>query len=191
MSYNVSCLGFPELLRASIKYPELRDVVEMDQLATNWMWKHQHEIETIVLRPCSIIGPQINNAMSMYLKSSYAPLPMDFNPMIQFIHEFDMANVLLKSLNDIPTGIYNVSSDECLSIREAKKYIGLPSIPVPVFLLEQTAKVINKTLWSVPNYLIDYLKHSCILSNSEIKEHLPKNFFRFSIKESLDLLKLD
>ena len=36
-------------LKASIKYPELRDVVEMDQIATNWMWKNQNDIETIVL----------------------------------------------------------------------------------------------------------------------------------------------
>lgn len=179
------------LLRAAIKYPELRDVVEMDQLATNWMWKHQHEIETLVLRPSSIIGPQINNAMSLYLRSAYAPLAIDFNPMVQFIHEFDMANVIVKSITDIPTGTYNVATDECMSIREAKKHIGLPTIPVPVFLLEQTAKVINKTLWSVPNYLIDYLKHSCILSNSNIKQYLPNDFFRFTIKDSLELLKLE
>jgi UDP-glucose 4-epimerase len=48
-------------LRASFKHAELRDVVEMDQMCTNWMWKNQNEIQTIVLRPSNIIGPQINN----------------------------------------------------------------------------------------------------------------------------------
>ena len=46
-------------LRASLKYPELRDVVEMDQICTNWMWKFQNKISTVVLRPCNIIGNQI------------------------------------------------------------------------------------------------------------------------------------
>ena len=70
----------------------------MDQLATNWMWKYQHEIETIVFRPCSIIGPKINNSMTSYLTTPFAPLAIDFNPMMQFIHEFDMANILCMKL---------------------------------------------------------------------------------------------
>jgi UDP-glucose 4-epimerase len=81
-------------LRASFKFPELRDVVEMDQMCTNWMWKNQNKIETIVLRPSNIIGPTIKNAITQYLRTPFAPLPIDFNPMFQFIHEFDMAPFL-------------------------------------------------------------------------------------------------
>lgn len=84
-------------LRASIKYPDLRDVVEMDQIASNWAWRYKEKMETIVLRPCSIIGPQINNSMTRYLKGSYMPLPIDFNPMFQFIHEFDMAHLIIEN----------------------------------------------------------------------------------------------
>lgn len=179
------------LPRASIRYPELRDVVEMDQLATSWMWKFQHEIETIILRPCSIIGPQIRNSMSNYLTASYMPIGIDYNPMTQFIHEFDMANVLVHSISKVPTGIYNVATDEAISIHEAKDIIGRPVIPVPIFSLEAAANLINRTFWSVPNYLIDYLKYQCLLSNSELKQHLPPDPFRFSIRESLELLKLE
>ena len=34
-------------LKASIRYPELRDVVEMDQISTNWLWKNQKEIRQL------------------------------------------------------------------------------------------------------------------------------------------------
>ena len=178
------------LLKASIKYPELRDVVEMDQITSSWMWRYQHEMETVLLRPCNIIGPQINNTMSNYFTTPYAPLPIDFNPMIQCIHEFDMANIIKESLFKFPTGIFNVATNESISIKEAKRYVDQPVVPIPIFLLEQTAKIINKTMWSVPNYLIDYLKYPCILSNQEIKQYLPENFFRFSTREALDLIKL-
>ena len=178
------------LLKASIKYPELRDVVEMDQITSSWLWKYQHEMETVLLRPCNIIGPQINNTMSNYFTTPYVPLPIDFNPMIQCIHEFDMANIIKESLFKFPTGVFNVTTNESISIKEAKRHVGQPVVPVPIFLLEQTAKFINKTMWSVPNYLIDYLKYPCILSNQEIKQYLPENFFRFSTREALDLIKL-
>lgn len=50
-------------LRASFKYAELRDVVEMDQMCTNWMWKNQNNIETIVLRPSNIIGLRLKTQL--------------------------------------------------------------------------------------------------------------------------------
>lgn len=179
-------------LRASIKYPELRDVVEMDLFATNWMWRNKDKIETVVLRPCSIIGPNIKNAMSLYLTSSYAPIGMDFNPMFQFIHEYDMANIIIRSLESIPTGIYNVAPNkEVISIKEAKKIIGQPSLPVPLVLLEQTVKLLNFPFWKFPRYLVDYIKFSCIIDSSPISEYLEEDFYRFSTKEALELLKLE
>lgn len=176
-------------LRASIKYPELRDVVEMDQLCTSWMWKNQRTLDTVILRPCNIIGPQIKNTISEYLDTPYAPLGMDYNPMFQFIHEFDMASILLKACDDLPTGLYNVAPDETISIKEARKIVGHPSLPVPLFILEQLAKVLKK-MWRFPDYLIEYIMFPCIIDNTEIKKHLPADFFRFKTREALELLRL-
>ena len=177
-------------LRASIKYPELRDVVEMDQLATNWLWKNQQDIRTIVLRPCNIIGPQINNTMSQYLTTPYAPIPVDFNPMFQFVHEFDMANILFKSIEQLPTGIYNDAPDETISLKQARKQIGKKSLPVPIFFFEQILKSVNNPLWKFPNYLIDYIKFSCIIDNANLNKYI-NDPFRYSIRESLELIKIN
>lgn len=175
-------------LRASIKYPELRDVVEMDQICTNWMWKHQGQIETVVLRPCSIIGPQISNTMTKYLRTPYAPTPIDFNPMFQFIHEFDMARTVIQALKKFPTGVYNIAPDQTLSIREAKKIVGVPTTPLPLIALAPATKVV-KTLWSFPDYLIDYLKFSCIIDNTLARPYLGEEFFRFTPKETLEQIQ--
>ncbi|MFZ4714692.1 MAG: NAD-dependent epimerase/dehydratase family protein [Bacteriovoracaceae bacterium] len=172
-------------LRASIRFPELRDVVEMDQIATNWMWKNQKNISTIVLRPCNIIGAQINNTMSQYLTNPYSPYPIDFNPKFQFIHEFDMANILVSCLDKIPVGIYNVATDEFIAIREAMNTLGTRGIPFPMTIGSMIAKYIN-----VPEYLVEYLKFSCLIDNSEIKKYLGEDFFRFKIQETLKLIRL-
>lgn len=178
------------LLKASLKNPELRDVVEMDQIATNWMWKNQHETETLVFRPCSIVGPTIKNSMTKYLTTPYAPLGIDYNPMMQFIHEYDMAHVLAYALNFIPMGTYNVAPPDFISIQEAKKLIDVPYLPSSVIALEVMAKWINKNIFTVPTYLIDYLKYSSLISTEEINKHLPKDFFRFSIQDSLQLMQM-
>lgn len=176
-------------LRGSFKYAELRDVVEMDQMCTNWMWKNQNQIETVVLRPCNIIGPQIKNSITQYLKTPYAPLPIDYNPMFQFVHEFDMASIIVGSAEKLKTGVYNVAGDDVVSLHEAAAIVGMRKLKVPIILVEQMAKIMTP-LWKFPTYLIEYLKFPATLDNSELKKNLGDNIFRFSSKEALELLKL-
>jgi UDP-glucose 4-epimerase len=177
-------------LRASIKHPELRDVVEMDQICTNWMWKNQNTISTVVLRPCNIIGTQIKNSMTNFLSSPVALSPMDYNPFFQFIHEFDMAHVLYRCLLDVPTGTYNVAGDDFIALREALRLVETKRIPFPMMLSGGFNHILKKFNIEVPNYLLDYLKFSCLISNAELKKHLGDGFLRFSIREALELIKL-
>lgn len=176
-------------LKASIKYPELRDVVEMDQICTNWMWKYQNQVSSVVLRPCNIIGEQISNTMTKYLKSKAALRPIDYNPVFQFIHEFDMANILYRSLESLPTGIYNVSTDEFISLREALDLIGSKGgIPFPISIASGLNKILNTSNLGFPEYLIDYLKYSCLIDNQLLKKYLGDDTFRFKVEESLKLI---
>ncbi len=177
-------------LRGSFKYAELRDVVEMDQMCTNWMWKNQNTIETVVLRPCNIIGPQIKNSITQYLNTPYAPLPIDYNPMFQFVHEFDMANIIIESAYKLKNGVYNVAGDDVISLHEAASIIGVSKVKVPIIAVEQLAKILTP-LWKFPHYLIDYLKFPSTLDNEELKKNLGTDIFRFNSKEALELLKLN
>ncbi len=173
-------------LRASINHPELRDVVEMDQICTNWMWKHQNHHSTVVLRPCNIIGTQIQNTMSRFLTSPLAVRPVDYNPFFQFIHEFDMAQVVVRALTDLPTGTYNVAGSEYVSLREALDLVGSHAVPFPVSL----AGGLNHLLKAFPPYLLDYLRYSCLIDNKQLRQHLGDDFLRFSIQETLELIRL-
>jgi UDP-glucose 4-epimerase len=177
-------------LRASLKHPELRDVVEMDQICTNWMWKNQNTVSTVVLRPCNIIGTQIQNSITRFLAGPIALSPVDYNPYFQFIHEFDMANILYRSLKEVPTGTYNVSGNDFIALREALKVVGTKGVPFPMVLAGGLNSVLKKVKIEVPEYLLDYLKFSCLISNHELKKHLGDNFLRFSIRESLEMIKL-
>lgn len=177
-------------LQASIKHPELRDVVEMDQICTNWMWKHQNQHSTVVLRPCNVIGTQIQNAMTRYLTSRMALRPMDFNPFFQFIHEFDMAQIIARALTHLPTGTYNVAGNDFISLREALSIVGSKGIPFPIVLADRLNVLMKAFNGETPPYLLDYMKFSCLIDNSQLKKHLGPDFMRFSIRETLELIRL-
>lgn len=190
LSDNSIFLKEEDPLKASVRFPELRDVVEMDQICSTWMWKYQNKIESVLLRPCNIIGSQISNTMSKYLASHLALRPIDYNPVFQFIHEFDMAKVLYRSIDELPTGIYNVATDEFVSLRGALDIIGSKGIPFPISLASSLNKILRVTHLDVPEYLINYLKFSCLIDNSLITKHLGHDFHRFKISETLKLLKM-
>lgn len=177
-------------LRASIRHPELRDVIEMDQICTNWMWKNQNSISTVVLRPCNIIGTQIQNAMTRFLSGPVSLNPIDYNPFFQFIHEFDMANILYRAMGELPTGTYNVAGNDFISLRDALKVVGTKGVPFPMVLAGGLNEMLKKMNINVPDYLLDYLKFSCLISNTELKKHLGSDFLRFSINEALELIRL-
>ena len=174
-------------LRASISHPELRDVVEMDQICTSWMWKHRERIETLVLRPCSIVGPQMANTMTRYLKTPYMPLPIDFNPSLQLIHEMDMARILVEALRRLPSGVFNVAPPETITLREAKKIVNQPVVPTPLSLLFPAGPLMER-LWGLPRYLLDYLKFPCILSQEALLAQWPELIFLNSPRQTLEQL---
>jgi UDP-glucose 4-epimerase len=128
--------------------------------------------------------------MTRFLAGPVALSPIDYNPFFQFIHEFDMAQVLYKVLQDVPTGTYNVSGNDFIALREALQVIGTKGIPFPMVLAGGLNSALKKLNIDVPEYLLDYLKFSCLISNHELKKHLGPNFLRFSIQEALEMIKL-
>ncbi len=186
---NPAFLNEETFLRASVAYPELRDVVEMDQLATSWMWKNQNHMETVILRPCNIIGSRIRNAMSRYLLNRWTPTPIDYNPMFQFIHELDMARVLEACIEKVPTGVYNVSPEDFISLRDARATLGIPGLPASLFLLSWLVVGSRRLNAEVPSYILDYLKFPCLIDSSALNRLLGADFYDYSIRETLSLLK--
>ncbi len=113
----------------------------------------------------SIIGTQIQNAITKYLTGRLPLNPIDFNPMFQFIHEFDMASILERSIDELPTGVYNVAPNDFISIKDALAQSQGQSIPFPVSLGKPINMLLQMIGMDIPDYFIDYLKYSCLIFN--------------------------
>ena len=171
-------------LRASFRYHELHDVVEMDQSTTSFMWRHRSDLDTIILRPCNIIGPHIRNAMSRFLARSVGFVPIDYKPMLQFIHEADLAKILSATLMDVPSGIYNVGPRDTISLQRISRIVGKLRIPAPIGLMSSLSEWTGANL-GIPSYLFDYLKHSCVIDTGELSQHLGEGIYEYSSEAAI------
>lgn len=93
-------------LLASQRFPQMRDLVEIDHLVSTFLWR-AHNIETVILRPVHIVGP-VRNAPSNYLRIERPPMLLGFDPMVQLIHAHDVAEAIAVALEPGRRGIYNL-----------------------------------------------------------------------------------
>ncbi|HVN87154.1 MAG TPA: SDR family oxidoreductase [Candidatus Binatia bacterium] len=150
-------------LNASRTYPEVRDLVEVDTLTSVYMWRYP-EIAISVLRPVSVLGYYVNNAITRYLNLDYVPTVLGFNPMMQFIHEEDVAEAIARAVENGLRGVFNVVGPGTVPLHVAIRETGGTAIPLPEFVSRPLVSAAFR--WGVypfPPGAMDFAKYPCTL----------------------------
>ena len=97
--------------------------------------------------------------------------------MLQFIHEKDIANALLLSLEKKVSGIYNIAGEGVAPFSRAIDLVGAKPVSVPTFVAYPLVKALEKLDLSFPMHLIDYFRYPTVLSDQAFRRdsgYLPK-----------------
>ncbi|HWP67082.1 MAG TPA: SDR family oxidoreductase [Candidatus Limnocylindria bacterium] len=160
---NPTFLDEEASLNVSRTYPAIRDLAEVDHLVLTFLWKHP-EIATTLLRPVSMLGPNSHTAISRFLRARLVPMIVGFDPMMQFIHEEDVADAVVLAMEKGTRGVFNVVGPGAVPLSVAIRECGGTAVP----LLEPVARVLFAQLFQLGLYhtpadAIDFLKYSCTL----------------------------
>jgi len=117
-------------LLGSSRFPDIRDLVEIDMIAQQRMWQHP-EVETVILRPVHIVGPSIKNAPSNYLRLARPMTLAGFDPMVQLIHEEDASRAIIAALKPGVRGVYNIVGPGEVPLSAVHKELGRQPVPIP------------------------------------------------------------
>ena len=151
-------------LSASRSYPEFRDLVEVDTLASAFLWKYPH-ICTSVLRPVNVLGTFVHSMIGEYLRQRRCPTVMGFDPMMQFVHEEDLTEAVALALENGLQGVFNVTGPGEVPLRTAIRECGSTAISLPEPLVRPVfGRLFKWGLWPYPTGAIDYLKYPVTLS---------------------------
>lgn len=159
-------------LMASQRFPEIRTLVAVDRTVQSFFWRH-HDIETVILRPAHIVGPNVRNAPSKYLRLRIMPTLMGFDPMVQLTHEDDMLRMIQASLKPGIRGVLNLASTEPVPLSRILKILGKPVLPIPhplfrVFL----EKAWKYRVTSFPAPELDHIRFNMVLDTSRAQDML-------------------
>jgi UDP-glucose 4-epimerase len=175
-------------LLAAQAFPEMRDLVEIDHMASSFFWKAR-DIETVILRPVHILGA-VKNAPSNYLRLSVIPTLLGFDPMVQIIHERDVAEAIACALKPGARGIFNLAGPGEVPLSVVLRELGKPTVPVP----HPLAKPIWRAAWrlglnSFPVDEFDFIRYVCMVDATRANRELgfrPRHSLHETIQAVLD-----
>jgi UDP-glucose 4-epimerase len=151
-------------LCASRSYPEIRDLVEVDTLASAFLWRYP-QIRTCVLRPVNVLGYYQHSMIGQYLRLARVPTVMGFDPMMQFIHEEDIGEAIALALERGLRGVFNVTGPGEVPLHTAIRETGGAPLPLPEPLMRTAFhRLFQWGLNPFPPGAIDYLKFPLTIS---------------------------
>jgi UDP-glucose 4-epimerase len=157
-------------LSASRTYPEIRDLVEVDTLASGFLWREQ-AVKTAILRPVGVLGRQARSMIGGYLRLERPPTVLGYDPMMQFLHEEDLSEAIAQSLEHALQGVYNVTGPGAVPLHTAIRETGGQPLPLPEALFRPLLR--RGFGWGLlpwPDGAIDYLKFPVTLSGKRFEE---------------------
>jgi len=167
--YNHIPIQEDEPLRAGQNFPQLADAVQLDNQSATWIYQHR-SVRTVMLRPCNVVGPRLQNAMSKFLRQNTTPYVLGFNPMLQFIHECDMRDAIVTASLGEGVGIYNVAGTGALPYRRALELVDARQVPVTELIAGAYLRLASLFGPTFPHYLIDFFKYPCVISDERFRK---------------------
>lgn len=166
---NPSYMDEDAPLNVSRNYPEVRDLAEVDSLCSAFLWQHP-EVRTTILRPVNTLGESVHSAIGRYLRLSNVPMLMGFDPMMQFVHEDDLARAILLCVERELRGVFNVAGPGAVPLHVAIRETGGQALTVP----ESIARPLVRRLFALglypfPSGAIDFIKYPCTVGDRRLR----------------------
>lgn len=111
-------------------FPELADLVAADLYAGSALWRFP-QMRTAVLRLCYTLGASQRGTLANYLRGPRVPTVLGFDPLYQFIHEFDAADAICAALEYRLRGVFNVAGPQPIPLSLIIRATGRRDVPIP------------------------------------------------------------
>jgi len=144
-------------MRGHPTYYYNRDKVEIEKLCRRFSMEYGGILT--ILRPCLVLGPNVNHFYSRLLNWPVLPLVDGKNPEMQFIHEDDLARAYeIFTVKDLP-GIFNIVGRGTMKWKEIIEAAGKRAVRMPDAILHPLLSMLwHLRLTKFPPQILDFIK---------------------------------
>lgn len=176
--------------RAAPGFPYAHEKAELERDYATFMEAHP-EVAFAIVRPCVVYGPGVRN----YLSDLLTALPVvmglaGYDPPLQFVHEDDVAGVLLAILEQRARGAFNVAPPDTIPVGETLALRGRPVLRLPEWILEPIAAFAWRRrlpVLNAPPAFLDFLRWPWVLDATRVTRELGYTY-RYSSRDTLRIM---
>jgi UDP-glucose 4-epimerase len=148
-----------------------KDAIEVEDYVRSFD-RRRPEVTVTVLRLANQVGPTVDNPLTRYFELPVCPTVLGFDPRLQFLHEEDTAQVLLRAtLGPARRGTFNVAGDGVVLLSQAIRIAGKPPLPIPEPLVGRAAELVGRTIDFSPEQ-VRFLQYGRVADTSAAAEQL-------------------
>ena len=156
-------------LRGNEDFPYARNKREVEEMLTEWRDLYP-ALEQTVFRPCTVLGPATNNQITaMFERPVVMGLTGTSTP-FSLIADTDVVDALVQAVRRPKPGIYNLSSDGFLSLREIAKLNHKPYFAIPPAILKSALWLLHALrITELTAGNVKFIQYRPVLSNEKLK----------------------
>ena len=120
-----------------------KDAVEVEGYVRGFA-RRRPDVCVTTLRMANWIGPKTDSPMTRYFAMPVVPTVFGYDARLQFLHEDDGVEAIHHAtVNDLP-GTFNLAGDGVLSLSQAIRRLGRPTLRLPSFTASSTAAAVRR-----------------------------------------------
>jgi UDP-glucose 4-epimerase len=148
-------------------FPELADLVAADLYAGSALWRYPSFV-TSVLRMVYTLGPTGHGTLATFLRGRRVPTLLGFDPLFHFMHEQDVIESLVTTLDTRPRGVFNVAGPQPVPLSMVIRETGRTNIPIPEFVFSKALGRFG--LPKLPTGALEHIKYPVTVDGSAFKK---------------------
>jgi UDP-glucose 4-epimerase len=111
-----------------------KDSVEVEGYVRGFS-RRRPDVAVSMLRFANCLGPHVQTPLSAYFELPVIPRVIGFDPRLQFVHEDDLLACLRRCTIEDHPGTYNVAGDGVITLSQAARRTGKPTVPMTSSML--------------------------------------------------------
>lgn len=157
-------------LRADASFPAAHEAARVEAVVRRFAAEHD-DVRVVILRPVSLLGPQVDSLVTRHLESPVLPLVSQHDPPVQFVGIDDLATaVALVAVDPRADGPYNVAADGWLTTSDVRALLARPTVHVPHRVAVRAATAAHRAgVLSEPPGALAYLMHPWVVDTARLR----------------------